>query len=65
MEGPNGHDIGVGPWSGAWPEDTRLDRDLLEHGDRRNVADRYRYTDQHPDRDTASDGPNLTHRNDH
>jgi tRNA G18 (ribose-2'-O)-methylase SpoU len=35
--------IGVGPWDGPWPDDARFDPDLLEHGDRRNVADRYRY----------------------
>lgn len=35
--------VGVGPWSGAWPDDPRLDAELLEHGDRRNVVDRYRY----------------------
>ncbi|GAA2017344.1 TrmH family RNA methyltransferase [Pseudokineococcus marinus] len=38
--------VGVGPWPGgraAWPDDDRLDPELLEHGDRRNVADRYRY----------------------
>ncbi|MEW1834701.1 RNA methyltransferase [Microbacterium sp. NPDC079995] len=38
--------VGVGPWPGgpdAWPDDPRYDRDLLEHGDRRNVIDRYRY----------------------
>jgi tRNA(Leu) C34 or U34 (ribose-2'-O)-methylase TrmL len=35
--------IGVGPWVGAWPDDPRLDADLLGQGDRRNVADRYRY----------------------
>ncbi len=34
---------GLGPWEGAWPEDPRLDPELLEHGDRRNVVDRYRY----------------------
>ncbi len=37
---------GVGPWPGgsaAWPDDPRLDPDLLEHGDRRNVQDAYRY----------------------
>jgi tRNA G18 (ribose-2'-O)-methylase SpoU len=34
---------GVGPWQGAWPEDDRYDRELLEHGDTRNVIDRYRY----------------------
>ncbi|TXL56641.1 TrmH family RNA methyltransferase [Aeromicrobium terrae] len=35
--------IGVGPWEGPWPDDDRLDPELLEHGDRRNVLDRYRY----------------------
>ena len=37
---------GVGPWPGGsddWPEDARFDRELLEHGDTRNVIDRYRY----------------------
>lgn len=36
-------DVGVGPWPGEWPDDPRLDPELLEHGDRRNVVDRYRY----------------------
>ncbi|MGH8893849.1 MAG: TrmH family RNA methyltransferase [Actinomycetes bacterium] len=35
--------VGVGPWVGPWPDDPRLDPDLLAHGDRRNVVDRYRY----------------------
>ncbi|MEG3616271.1 RNA methyltransferase [Isoptericola haloaureus] len=44
--------VGVGPWPGgpeAWPRaadggpDPRYDPELLEHGDRRNVADPYRY----------------------
>ena len=35
--------VGVGPWVGEWPTDERLDPDLLEQGDRRNVVDRYRY----------------------
>jgi tRNA G18 (ribose-2'-O)-methylase SpoU len=38
--------VGVGPWPGgaaAWPSDPRYDRALLAEGDRRNVADRYRY----------------------
>jgi tRNA G18 (ribose-2'-O)-methylase SpoU len=35
--------VGVGPWEGPWPEDPRYDPALLEHGDRRNVVDRYRY----------------------
>lgn len=34
---------GVGPWRGPWPDDERLDPELLRDGDRRNVADRYRY----------------------
>ena len=34
---------GVGPHPEPWPDDPRLDPDLLEHGDRRNVVDRYRY----------------------
>ena len=38
--------VGVGPWPGgpdAWPDDPRYDRELLAHGDRRNVVDAYRY----------------------
>ncbi len=35
--------VGVGPFPGAWPDDGRLDPDLLRDGDRRNVVDRYRY----------------------
>lgn len=38
-----GTDVGVGPWEGRWPADERYDPELLEHGDRRNVVDRYRY----------------------
>ncbi|HLR96532.1 MAG TPA: TrmH family RNA methyltransferase [Jiangellaceae bacterium] len=34
---------GVGPWQGPWPDDDRLDPELLRHGDHRNVVDRYRY----------------------
>jgi tRNA G18 (ribose-2'-O)-methylase SpoU len=33
----------VGPHPAPWPEDPRLDAALLAAGDRRNVADRYRY----------------------
>jgi tRNA G18 (ribose-2'-O)-methylase SpoU len=33
----------VGPYPGPWPDDDRLDPDLLAGGDRRNVVDRYRY----------------------
>lgn len=49
-EHDTGHGVGVGPWPGgqvAWEraltEDDRLDSELLEHGDTRNVVDRYRY----------------------
>ena len=34
---------GVGPAPEPWPDDPRLDPELLAEGDRRNVADRYRY----------------------
>lgn len=37
---------GVGPWPGGrddWPTDEQYDPELLEHGDTRNVIDRYRY----------------------
>lgn len=36
-------EVGVGPWQGEWPTDERYDPELLEHGDRRNVVDPYRY----------------------
>ena len=36
-------EVGAGPWEGPWPEGERWDPDLLAHGDRRNVVDRYRY----------------------
>jgi tRNA G18 (ribose-2'-O)-methylase SpoU len=36
-------DVGVGSHPRPWPDDPRLDPHLLAHGDRRNVADRYRY----------------------
>ncbi|MGH3517386.1 MAG: TrmH family RNA methyltransferase [Haloechinothrix sp.] len=39
----SGGEVGVAPWPGAWPADERYDPDLLEHGDRRNVVDAYRY----------------------
>jgi tRNA G18 (ribose-2'-O)-methylase SpoU len=35
--------VGVGPWQGEWPDDARLDPELLRTGDRRNVSDDYRY----------------------
>jgi tRNA G18 (ribose-2'-O)-methylase SpoU len=44
MSEAEGADLpGVGPWAGDWPEDPTYDPELLEHGDRRNVVDRYRY----------------------
>jgi tRNA G18 (ribose-2'-O)-methylase SpoU len=36
-------EVGVGPWVGNPPDDERYDPELLAHGDRRNVVDRYRY----------------------
>src|SRR6476661_10117016 len=38
-----GEEPGVGPAPEPWPDDPRLDPQLLAEGDRRNVADRYRY----------------------
>lgn len=38
--------MGVGPWPGGqenWPAGDWWDAELLEHGDARNVVDRYRY----------------------
>ncbi|NLD76702.1 MAG: HAD family hydrolase, partial [Acidimicrobiales bacterium] len=35
--------VGVGPLAPPWPDDPRLDPELLRSGDRRNVVDRYRY----------------------
>lgn len=39
----NMRDVGVGPHPQPWPDDPRLDPELLRDGDRRNVIDRYRY----------------------
>jgi len=36
-------EVGVGPWIGPLPDDPRYDPELLAAGDRRNVADQYRY----------------------
>lgn len=36
-------EVGVGPHPRPWPDDPRLDLELLARGDRRNVLDRYRY----------------------
>ena len=35
--------VGVGPHPEPWPDDPRLDPELLAAGDRRNVVDEYRY----------------------
>ena len=35
--------VGVGAHSKPWPTDNHFDPELLEHGDRRNVLDKYRY----------------------
>jgi len=35
--------VGVGPHPAPWPDDARLDPELLANGDRRNVEDRFRY----------------------
>jgi len=40
---PTSPEVGVGPHPRPWPEDARLDPELLADGDRRNVVDRYRY----------------------
>lgn len=37
------YEVGVGPHPKPWPDDPRLDEQLLIHGDRRNVGDQYRY----------------------
>lgn len=37
------HEVGVGPHARPWPDDARLDPELLAEGDRRNVVDQYRY----------------------
>ena len=42
MTGPD-DDVGIGPHPLPWPDDPRLDPELLADGDRRNVVDRYRY----------------------
>ncbi len=36
-------EVGVGPRAQPWPDDPRLDPELLAQGDRRNVVDQYRY----------------------
>ena len=43
MPSPGESAPGVGPAPEPWPDDPRLDPELLAEGDRRNVVDRYRY----------------------
>ncbi|GAB4094964.1 rRNA methyltransferase [Brachybacterium horti] len=43
MSTPDPREVGLGPHPEPWPEDDRLDPELLAHGDRRNVEDRFRY----------------------
>jgi len=43
MVTPDDKPNGVGPHSHPWPDDPRYDPELLEHGDQRNVVDKYRY----------------------
>ena len=40
---PTEREVGVGPHAQPWPDDPRLDPELLASGDRRNVVDQYRY----------------------
>ncbi len=40
---PTSESVGVGPHPRPWPDDPRLDPELLARGDHRNVVDRYRY----------------------
>jgi len=42
-QGTEDPEVGVGPHPEPWPDDPRLDPELLARGDRRNVVDRYRY----------------------
>ncbi len=40
---PTAPSVGVGPHPEPWPDDARLDPDLLREGDGRTVVDAYRY----------------------
>ncbi|WP_203568180.1 TrmH family RNA methyltransferase [Aestuariimicrobium ganziense] len=40
---PTAPSIGLGPHPNPWPDDPRLDPELLAEGDRRNVTDEFRY----------------------
>lgn len=43
MVNMNKQTVGVPPHKKPWPTDEKYDTDLLEHGDTRNVLDKYRY----------------------
>lgn len=43
MEEDTERKVGVGPHSRPWPDDPRLNPELLDQGDARNVIDKYRY----------------------
>ncbi len=43
MQPESSYTIGVGPHPKPWPTDEKYDIELLEHGDTRNVLDKYRY----------------------
>jgi tRNA G18 (ribose-2'-O)-methylase SpoU len=43
VNGGDDREVGVGPHPRPWPDDPRLDPELLAAGDRRNVGDGYRY----------------------
>ncbi|CAB4899427.1 unannotated protein [freshwater metagenome] len=52
-------EVGVGPHDLPWPIGEHFDPDLLAHGDRRNVIDRYRYWKMQAIRDDL-DGRRFT-----
>jgi tRNA G18 (ribose-2'-O)-methylase SpoU len=43
LDDDDDREVGVGPHPEPWPDDPRLDPELLVAGDRRNVVDAYRY----------------------
>lgn len=43
VDDPTAPTVGVGPHPQPWPDDDRFDPELLARGDRRNVADEFRY----------------------
>ena len=53
--------VGVGPAPQPWPDDPRLDPELLREGDRRNVVDRYRYWSVEAIRDDLAPSRSALH----